>query len=144
MGPAAREAEWSHFPHEADVGVRGVGPTPEVAFEQAALAMTAAIVDPTSVRPEQRVAIACNAPDIELLLAEWLNALVYEMATRRMLFGRFEVRIRGTKLTAQAWGEPVEINRHQPSAEVKGATLSELKVRAQPNGSWLAQCIVDV
>jgi SHS2 domain-containing protein len=144
MSVAARVAEWSHFPHEADVGVRGVGPTPEIAFEQAALAMTAAIVDPASVRPEQRVAIACSAPDIELLLAEWLNALVYEMATRRMLFGRFEVRIRGTKLTAQAWGELVEVKRHQPSAEVKGATLSELKVRAQPDGSWLAQCIVDV
>jgi tRNA nucleotidyltransferase (CCA-adding enzyme) len=27
---------WEHFPHEADMGVRGIGPTKEAAFEGAA------------------------------------------------------------------------------------------------------------
>ena len=34
-----REAGWEHFEHEADIGVRGTGPTREAAFEQAALAL---------------------------------------------------------------------------------------------------------
>jgi len=34
---------WEHFPHEADIGVRGFGATPAEAFEQAALALTAAV-----------------------------------------------------------------------------------------------------
>lgn len=34
---------WEHFPHGADIGVRGFGPTMAAAFEQAALAMTAVV-----------------------------------------------------------------------------------------------------
>lgn len=134
---------WEHFPHLADIGVRGIGPSKEAAFEQAALALTAAITEPAGVAPHMRVDIACRAPDDELLLAEWLNALIYEMATRRMLFGRFAVSIRDHVLTGEAWGEPIDRARHAPAAEAKGATLTALKVAAE-NGAWVAQCVVDV
>jgi tRNA nucleotidyltransferase (CCA-adding enzyme) len=137
-------AGWEHFSHVADVGVRGFGPTPAQAFEQAALAMTAAVTDPAAVRPLESVDIFCAAGDIEMLLAEWLNALIYEMATRKMLFSRFEVAIAGTGLKARAWGERVERTRHQPAAEVKGATLTALRVAEDPPGLWIAQCVVDV
>ncbi len=139
-GAAAR---WEHFPHLADVGVRGIGPTKASAFEQAALALTAAITEPAGVAARARVEIACRAPDDELLLAEWLNALIYEMATRKMLFSRFAVRIRDHALSGEAWGEPIDRERHEPAAEAKGATLTALKV-AEENGAWVAQCVVDV
>ncbi len=137
------EARWEHFPHGADVGVRGHGPTREAAFEQAALALTAAVCDPGSVLPQQTVEIDCEAADEELLLAAWLNAVVYEMAVRRLLFGRFAVAIDGQRLHGRAWGEPVDLARHRPAVEVKGATLTELRVARGPGG-WLAQCVVDV
>jgi tRNA nucleotidyltransferase (CCA-adding enzyme) len=139
---------WEHFHHQADVGVRGWGAGPEEAFEQAALALTAVVTSPDAVQPREPVPIACAAPDLDLLLADWLNALVYEMATRSMLFGRFEVRIEaqveGTLLTATAWGEPVDRPRHQPTVEVKGATYTALRVAQEPDGRWLAQTVVDV
>ena len=82
-------AAWEHFPHGADAGIRGVGPTKEGAFEQAAIALTGVVTDPASVRPDVAVQIACEAPADDILFVDWLNALVYEMATRRMLFGAF-------------------------------------------------------
>lgn len=136
-------AHWEHYGHEADIGVRGIGASKAEAFAQAALALTAAVADPAAVEPRDEVAIRCEAPDDELLLAEWLNALVYEMATRRMLFSRFEVKIEGTKLAALAWGEPVDRARHQPAVEVKGATFTTLRV-APLEGGWLAQTVIDV
>jgi SHS2 domain-containing protein len=135
---------WEHFEHGADIGVRGVGRTPAQAFEQAALALTAVIADPATVAAGAPVDIACEAPDLELLLADWLNALVYEMQVRGMLFGRFEVSIEGTRLAARAWGEPVDVARHKPAVEVKGATYTQLAVRRLDDGNWLAQCVVDV
>jgi len=135
---------WEHFPHEADVGVRGRGATLAEAFEQAALAMTAAITDPERVAAREAVDIACEAPDDELLLVDWLNALVYEMATRKLLFSRFEVRIDGHRLSARAWGEPADAARHQPAVEVKGATYTALRVAREPGSEWIAQCVVDV
>lgn len=137
-------ARWQHFHHEADVGVRGIGSTLPQALEQAALALTAVIIDPATVRQARSVQIACENNDPEFLLVDWLNALVYEMATRHMLFGRFDVRIDGARLTATAWGEGVDVARHHPAVEVKGATLTELKVAREPSGEWLAQCVVDV
>lgn len=135
---------WEHFAHEADIGVRGIGASREEAFEQAALALIAVITDPQTVRPDEPVEIACEAPDDELLLVEWLNAVVYEIATRRMLWSRFTVHIEGHRLHATAWGEKTEVARHQPAVEVKGATYTNLSVKQDHRGAWVAQCVVDV
>lgn len=134
---------WEHFSHEADVGVRGVGRTREEAFEQAGLALTAVITDPTTVRAVEPVAIEASAPDDEMLFVDWLNGLIYEMATRSLLFSRFEVHITDHRLDSHAWGEPVVKNRHQPAVEIKGATYTALRV-AKENDEWIAQCVVDV
>jgi tRNA nucleotidyltransferase (CCA-adding enzyme) len=96
------------------------------------------------VAGQQAVTINCQAPDPEFLLVDWLNALVYEMATRKLLFGRFEVSIAGERLHATAWGEPVDVPRHQPAVEIKGATFTTLAVTRRPDGLWQAQCVVDV
>jgi tRNA nucleotidyltransferase (CCA-adding enzyme) len=136
-------ARWEHFPHEADMGVRGLGPTEAEAFEQAALALTAVVADPAAVVAREAVAIECEAPDHELLFAEWLNSLIFEMSTRRMLFGRFSVQLEGARLRAQAWGERLDPARHHPAVEVKGATYTALRVAHEPGG-WVAQTVVDV
>jgi tRNA nucleotidyltransferase (CCA-adding enzyme) len=136
-------AAWWHFSHEADIGVAGAGATLDEAFGNAALAMTR-VITAAPVAPRQAVAITVSAPDPELLLVEWLNALVYEMATRRMLFGRFDVRIAGTELQADAYGEPIDHVRHRPAVEVKGATFTALRVAQDSDGRWVAGCVVDV
>jgi SHS2 domain-containing protein len=137
------KARWEHFPHDADVGVRGYGLTPAQAFEQAACALTAVITH-AEVKPETAVQVRCEAPDLELLFVEWLNAIVYEMAVRKMLFSRFSVRIDGTRLEGTMWGEPVDVVRHAPACEPKGATYTALRVAREPDGTWSAACIVDV
>ena len=140
---ATTTCRWEHFPHGADVGVRGWGTTPAEAFEQAALALSAIVTD-AEVRPQISLEVRCEAPDIELLFVEWLNAIIYEMATRSMLFGRFAVRIEGLRLEGTLWGEPVDVAHHAPACEPKGATYTELRVTKEPDGTWSAACVVDV
>ena len=137
-------AAWEHFAHDADIGVRGSGVTLAEAFEQTALALTAVVADPTRITAGTALDFRCEAPDVELLLADWLNALIYAMATRNMLFNRFEVRIDGRSLSAKAWGEVLDRARHQPAVEVKGATYTALSVARHDDGTWVAQCVVDV
>jgi len=121
-----------------------VGASPAEAFEQAALALIAVMSDPSSVRLRESVAIACEAPDIELLLVEWLDQVIYEVATRKMLFGQFSVRIDGLCLVGEAWGEAIDAERHPLVVEVKGATLTSLLVGPRDDGTWAAECVVDV
>ncbi len=134
---------WEHFPHAADVGVRGFGKTAAEAFEQGALALTA-VVTAAEIRPTVPVRVQCEAPDIELLFVEWLNAIIYEMAVRKMLFSRFAVKIDGTRLEGTLWGEPVDVAHHAPACEPKGATYTALKVAKEENDLWSAACVVDV
>ncbi|TAM51748.1 MAG: archease [Paraburkholderia sp.] len=141
-------ARWEHFHHGADIGIRGIGDTLCEAYEQAALALTAIVTEPDCVRPVRTVAVSCAAPDHELLLIDWLNAIIYEMAVRRMLFGHFDVELRerrpSTLLSARISGETVDATRHRPVVEPKGATYTELHVGQRADGAWVAQCVVDV
>jgi len=137
-------ARWEHFPHGADIGIRGIGATRSQAFEQAALALTAVITPPEKIHALTGIAIGCSSTDIEFLFMDWINALIFEMATRRMLFGRFLIALDEATLSATAWGEPVDTARHCPAVEPKGATFTELAVKQLHNGIWIAQCVVDV
>ena len=137
-------AHWEHFEHDADIGVRGYGETLDQAFEQTALAMSSVITDPDNIQAHECIEVECNAPDYDVLLVDWLNELIYQMATRRMLFATFKVAIHAHHLTATICGELADQKKHQPAVEVKGATFTELKVQQDNNGVWIAQCIVDV
>ena len=134
---------WELFAHQADLGVRGFGPDLATAFANAARALTAAITDLARVVPRESVTIRCAAPDAEILLVDWLNALIYEMATRKMIFGDFRVRIEDGRLEAEALGEALDPARHAPAVEPKGATFTALSV-VHEGGRWRAQCVIDV
>lgn len=138
------EAAWKHFEHDADIGLRAIAPSRECLFEKMAEALTAVIVDPQRVHQVQQLSIHCEAPDDALLLVDWLNALIYEMAVRRMLFSAWQVSLDGHTLDARVAGEIVERARHRPAVEVKGATYTALSVTQDDAGNWHAQCVVDV
>ena len=139
-----QDGGWELFAHDADIGVRGFGKTRDMAFEEAAYALSAAVTDLLLVESREVVDIVCNATSDEILFYEWLNAIVYEMAARNMIFSRYSVQIHDHGLTGKAWGEAVDVARHQPAVEIKGATMTELHVARDSDGGWLAQCVVDV
>lgn len=138
------KASWQHFQHVADIGVRGYGHTLGEAFNQAAIAMTAVITEPQLVDSKTCINVECHSTSLEYLFVDWLNVLIYEMATRHMLFSQFDIQINNGQLTASICGEPVNREKHQPAVEIKGATLTELEVTQDDDGTWCAQCIVDV
>lgn len=139
---------WEHFEHGADVGVRGRGESPERAFEAAACALFALLAeDLAAVRSDLQVALECEAGNLEELLVAYLNELLFLFDTRRVVFARFEVAIRGgpgrVTLSGIARGEPFDGERHAFTVLPKGATFTSLEV-ARRGGEWVAQCVVDV
>lgn len=137
-------AGWEHFEHGADIGIRGYGSSLEEAFEQAALALTGIAAEVSSIRPTEMVKVHCDAPDIELLLVSWLNAIIHEMAVRGMVFGEFRAAISGLLLEGTLAGEKADPDRHSLAVEPKGATVTGLKVERGGDGRWVAQCVIDV
>jgi SHS2 domain-containing protein len=135
-------AKFEIFSHTADIGVRGRGKTIEEAFIMAAMAMTSVVTEPESIDPNVTVEISCEAENLEFLLYDWLNSIIFEMSTRKMLFCEFDIVITDHSLSGMIRGEKVDPDKHDPTVEIKGATLTELKVKK--NGEWIAQCILDV
>ncbi len=143
MSTANCSARWWHFAHEADAGLAASGSSVAEVFEQIALAMTAVITH-EPIETKTCVEVRCRGSDRELLLIDWLNELIFEMATRGLVFSRYEVDIDGDRLTAKAYGERVDPVRHRPAVEPKGATYTALAVREDADGCWQARCVVDV
>ncbi len=144
MASPGDKSAWSHFEHDADIGLRARAPTREGLFEAMGAALTGVVTNPESVRADRAVQIPCEAPDDALLLVDWLNALIYEMATRGMLFCRWQVALEGTSLDATVAGEAIDRKRHRPVVEAKGATYTALSVTQDEHGDWYGECVVDV
>ena len=135
--------QFETFEHEADIGIRGFGSSMTEAFENAAVALYSVMVNIDTVNPREKRTFSVSAPDRELLLVEWLNALLATSDIERLIFSKFDVKIEGTTLTGAAWGETLDRDRHEPHLEVKGATYHLLSIKEQ-NGAYTAQCVVDV
>ena len=135
---------WEHFHHQADIGVRGIGDSLEEAFEEGAAALMAGMSSPEKVEAKEEVTIQCEVEETELLFADWLNSIIYEMDTRKMLFSEFQVRLDDNKLDGKMWGEKINPDKHETAVEVKAATYMMLKVEKNSGGRWIGQCVVDV
>jgi SHS2 domain-containing protein len=135
--------QFETFEHEADIGIRGFGGSVKEAFENTAVALYSVMVNINAVNPVEERTFTVSAPDRELLLVEWLNALLAISDIEHMVFSKFEVEMEGTTLTGVAGGETLDRDRHEPHVEVKGATYHLLSVKEQ-DGIYTAQCVVDV
>lgn len=133
---------FEYFEHDADIGVIGRGATLEAAFEGAAEAMFAIMVDAAQIRQLVQFVFAFAEEDLELALVTWLNRLLSEARQRGLALGRFSLNRVDGQWQGEAWGAPWDANMER-GTEVKGATLTMLRVE-QINGVWEARCVVDV
>ncbi|QDU20519.1 archease [Urbifossiella limnaea] len=132
------------FEHTADLGLRATAPNIDALFAEMAACLCAAILeDPTSVRPTIAESIEIAGTDREFLLFDWLKELLYRFDAEHQVFSRFEVSVRQDGLTATAWGEPLDPERHLLNHEVKAITYHELSV-VPTDGGWRAEVIVDI
>lgn len=132
------------FDHTADLGLRIRAADLNTLFQEAAEAMFATIVDDlTTVNQIERIEVSIDGTDREYLLFDWLRELLYRFDAEHRLLSKFVVRVTPEGLTATAWGEFVDPERHVLAHEVKAITYHGLKVEQTADG-WLAEVIVDI
>ena len=130
--------------HTADIGLHAWGTTPAEVFEQAARGLFSLICDPPEIDERETVEVALEAEALDLLLAAWLNELLYIFEARRLVLSQFEVLDLGERtLRARVTGEPLDPGRHVMCGGVKAATLHELSLEPR-DGGWEGFVILDV
>lgn len=132
--------------HQADVGILGIGKTLDESFQESAKAMFEVMFNLKQIKKEKEIKIKISAYDIESLFVKFLNELLAQAGINEMAFSDFNVKINeknGFFLECSAFGEEVDINRHEVKTEVKAATYSGLKVY-EKNKKFYSQCVLDV
>jgi SHS2 domain-containing protein len=117
--------------HTADVGVKAYGKTLSEAFTHAAEGMFDIITDESAIRPIGEYTIKLEAPDLEQLLVDWLSQLLFLNGAYNLVFGRFEVTLTGTSLSAHVFGEKYDTKKHRMGVEIKAVTYHMLQVHEE-------------
>ena len=138
---------YEFFSHTGDIGLRVWGQSLEDLMQSAVLALTDAVVEPTSVRAVNEEVVTCRAAAPDLLLRDFLSELVYRFDVRGRLVKTARVAISREHdewtLEATTWGETLDTERHPVRVLVKGVTYHQLSVRQTPEG-WQGTVILDI
>ncbi len=130
--------------HTADIGVRAWGRTRAEVFEEAARGMLSLVCDPREIAEQETTEVEVEAPAADLLLAAWLNELLFQFEARQLLFADIEVvELSDTHLRARLTGERLDHDRHFVCGGVKAATLHRLSLLPKDDG-WEGFVILDV
>src|SRR3954451_13147867 len=115
--------------HPADVGFRAWGISLEKVFGNCALALISIILDPSNIIPTQRWELSAEGNDLESLLVNWLNEVLYYVDTRRLAFDSFSIDLAGTcQLSCHAKGEQRDRAKHRVRVSVKAVTYHQLRL----------------
>jgi len=116
--------------HPSDVGIVAFGKTPKEIFENAAFGMFSMMAELLAVEKKITLPVNVTGEDLESLLVNWLNELIYDEDAKRLLFSEFEItKISGTQLEANVRGEKIDLSRHVFYRPIKAATYNQLQVR---------------
>lgn len=135
------------FDHTADVlFVARADSLPEL-FRECALAVEETMVDVSKVKAKEKVKILAEAKDVENLLYDFLEELVFFKDYKQLLFSKFDIEVlekkNGYSLTSYAYGEKLDVARHDPRVDVKAVTRHEFEV-VKDKQSWKAKVLLDV
>jgi protein archease len=138
---------FAFFDHTGDIGVDVRAPSLEQLFAEAACALTEILTEPALVQSRVSAEVSLRSPEVDLLMVDWLNELLYLFETRAMLVRSARVTVaregEEPRLDATVEGEPFDPARHPIKVAVKAVTYHALEV-VETTGLWRATIVVDV
>ena len=115
-------------------------------FETAASALAEVMVDPATLPTTMERSIALTAPELDLLLYDWLSELIYWKDREGTVFTRTSVRVDGTgpfTLTARASGGTIDPARTALRSDPKAVTFHQFSLD-RVDGGWRARVVIDI
>jgi SHS2 domain-containing protein len=130
--------------HTADIGIVAYGTDIKQVFANAALGLFNLMADLDNLKESVKRDIELSAEDIEVLLVQWLNELIYISEVEHVLFKRFEINeLSNTRLKATCFGEKIKAGQRRLKREIKAATYHMLKLNKE-NGRYQVRIIFDI
>jgi len=130
--------------HTADIGIVVYGANIKQLFANAALGLFNLMADLENLKEDVKREIELSAEDVEVLLVEWLNELIYISEVEHIIFKRFEINeFSNNQLRAMCFGEKINAGQHRLKREIKAATYHMLRLNKE-DGNYKVQIIFDI
>ena len=131
----------------ADAAFEVTGLSLKEVFTDSAKAVSNTMVeDLGDVSKTTKRTVRIRSDTLEYLLFEFLQKLVYYKDAERLLFSEFDINISSRPnehfLEAKLFGEKIDSERHQLSADVKAVTMHKFKLEKQSD-TWKGMVILD-
>jgi len=144
--PADPIKSYEMFEHTADIGIRAYGRSLAEIFENASMGMYAIIFHESipKIEPVGEYKIKLQASDLEQLILDWLDELLYIFSTEKIVVAKYQIEIdqETCSLDATVAGSIVPDEKLSDSLEIKAVTYHMLKVEKTTN--WEAQVPFDI
>ncbi len=138
---------FNYFETTADLGVEAMGKSLEEAFKEGAKGLYNIMVDIDKVDKKEKIEFEVTGEDLEELLYNFLNELLFYTDVEGIVFNDFDIKIErddsGYRLKCTAYGEKIDKEKHNIKEEVKAVTYHKMEVKKE-NGKWKVRYIVDL
>ena len=138
---------YEFFPHTADVKFRASGKTLEVAFKNAAYALTDTMTNHKKVKGKVNEKISIESEDKKALLYDFLEQFLILVDSEGFILNKVKsIKIgrnkKGLKLTAKVIGDN-KPEKYEVDAHIKAVTYQQMIVK-KSNGMYILQVILDI
>ena len=118
--------------HATDAIIEVTAKDIKEAFAVAAEAEFNLTLDQDKVEEKDKKKFTANGKDLRYLLFSWLEEIPFLLITEGFAIKRIEFDIEendGYKINAIAYGEPLDIHKHNFKVEIKAPTFYDMEIR---------------
>ena len=125
--------------HATDAFVEVTAKDLHEAFLVTANAVINITIDQDKVEEKEKIEFSASGKDLRYLLFSWLEEITFVLITEGFAIKRIEFEIQkkeGYAILAKAYGEPLDLKKHNFKVEIKAPTFYEMKIE-QNNGVFM-------
>lgn len=117
--------------HATDAFIEVTAKDLKEAFLVTANAVINITLDQDKVEEKEQKEIVAHGKDLRYVLFSWLEEIIFVLITEGFAIKRIELEIQendGYKITAKAFGEPLDFLKHNFKVEIKAPTFYEMRI----------------
>ena len=127
--------------HATDAIIEVTAKNLKEAFATAAEAEINLTLDQDKVEEKEEREFSAQGKDLHYLLFSWLEEIPFVLITEGFAIRRLEFDIKeesqGYKISAKAFGETLDVKRHNFKVEIKAPTFYDMEIRQDDKGVYM-------
>ena len=125
--------------HATDAIIEVTAKNLKEAFSVTADAVINLTLDQDKVEEKEQVEFSVNGKDLRYLLFSWIEEITFVLITQGFAIKRIEFDIGKNKeeykMTAKAYGEPLDFHKHNFKVEIKAPTFYDMEIKENNDGN---------